>query len=91
MRLAAYDMYVQNYSMSAEAWSQMATEYPDIQIKTFPKSVMDAMKAANDELLIEKSAANPLLKEILESQAAFQKKVRKWTEMSDYYYLKDNL
>ena len=91
MRLAAYDMYIENYSMSAEAWSQMATEYPDIQIKTFPKSVMDAMKAANKELLAEKSAANPLLKEILESQAAFQKKVRKWSEMSDYYYLKDNL
>jgi TRAP-type mannitol/chloroaromatic compound transport system substrate-binding protein len=91
MRLAAYDMYIENYSMSAEAWSQMATEYPNIQIKTFPKSVMDAMKAANKELLAEKSAANPLLKEILESQAAFQKKVRKWSEMSDYYYLKDNL
>lgn len=91
MRLAAYDMYVQNYSMSAEAWSQMAKDFPDIQIKTFPTSVMDAMKVANDELLAEKSAANPLLKEILESQSAFQKKVRKWSEMSDYYYFKDNL
>ncbi len=91
MRLAAYDMYEQNYSMSAEAWSEMETEYPNIQIKTFPKSVMDAMKAANDELLAEKSASNPLLKEILASQAAFQKKARKWSEMSDYYYFKDNL
>ncbi len=91
MRLAAYDMYIQNYSMSAEAWSQMASTYPNIQIKTFPKSVMDAMKSANAALLTEKSASNPLLKEILESQANFQKKARKWSEMSDYYYLKDNL
>ena len=91
MRLAAYDMYVQNYSMSADAWSQMETDYPNIQIKTFPKSVMDAMKVANEELLAEKSVSNPLLKEILKSQADFQKKARKWSEMSDYYYLKDNL
>jgi TRAP-type mannitol/chloroaromatic compound transport system substrate-binding protein len=35
--------------------------------------------------------ANPQLKEILDSQAAFQKKAREWTIMSDYLYLKDNL
>ena len=91
MKLSAYDMYIENYAMSADAWSKIATEYPDIQIKTFPKEVMDAMKKANEELIIEKSKDNPLLKEIIDSQTAFQKKARAWTIMSDYLYLKDNL
>ena len=91
MRVSAYDMYIQNYHMSSEAWSTMLTEFPNIKVKTFPKPVMDAMKKANDELLTELKAQSPLLKETLESQEAYQKKSRKWTEMSDYLYLKDNL
>jgi TRAP-type mannitol/chloroaromatic compound transport system substrate-binding protein len=91
MRVSAYDMYIQNYAMSAEAWDTIATDHPDIKIKTFPKPVLEAMKKAKVDLLVEKTKDNPLLKEILDSQDAFQKKARAWTEMSDYLYLKDNL
>jgi TRAP-type mannitol/chloroaromatic compound transport system substrate-binding protein len=91
MKVAAYDMYIQNYDMSATAWSKIESDYPNIKIKTFPKEVMDAMKKVNLELREEMKAKNPLLKEILDSQEAYQKKARKWTEMSDYLYLKDNL
>ena len=91
MRLAAYDMYIQNYDMSAKAWDKIKTDFPNIKIKTFPKPVMDAMKKANTELLVEKVKGQPLLKEILDSQAAYMKKAREWTKMSDYLYLKDNL
>ena len=91
MRLSAYDMYIENYHMSSEAWSKIATDYSNIKIKTFPKPVMDAMKAANKKLLAEKTKGQPLLKEILDSQDAYKKKAREWTKMSDYNYLKDNL
>ncbi len=91
MRLAAYDMYIENYAMSAAAWAKIGSDYPNIKIKTFPTPVMDAMKKANDELLVEITKDQPLLKEVLDSQAAFQKKAREWTKMSDYLYLKDNL
>jgi len=91
MRVSAYDMYIQNYHMSADAWSKIASEYPNIKIKMFPKEVMDALKQTNKELRAEMVKDQPLLKEILDSQEAYQKKVRKWTEMSDYLYLKDNL
>lgn len=91
MRVSAYDMYIQNYHMSSEAWATMLTEFPNIKVKTFPKPVMDAMKKANTELLDEIKKESPLVKEVLESQEAYQKKSRKWTEMSDYLYLKDNL
>jgi TRAP-type mannitol/chloroaromatic compound transport system substrate-binding protein len=91
MRLASYDMYIENYHMSTDAWASIATEYPNIKIKTFPKEVLDAMKKANDELLADMAKDQPLLKEILDSQKAYLTKSRAWTEMSDYLYLKDNL
>ena len=96
IKLTAYDNYVQNYAMSAEAWDKIEKDYPNIQIKTFPKEVMDKMKSVNDELIIKKvneelAKNNPLFKEIIDSQKSFQKKARAWTEMSDFLYLKDNL
>jgi TRAP-type mannitol/chloroaromatic compound transport system substrate-binding protein len=69
----------------------MKKDYPNIQVKTFPKPVMDAMKKANKELREEMVKGHPLLKEVLDSQDAYQKKAREWTKMSDYLYLKDNL
>ncbi|BAK72010.1 TRAP transporter substrate-binding protein [Arcobacter sp. L] len=91
IRVSAYDMYIQNYDMNATAWQKMKADYPDIKVKTFPKPVMDAMKKANQELRVEMSKESPLLKEVLDSQDAYMKKVREWTKMSDYLYLKDNL
>ena len=91
MRVSAYDMYIENYHMSSEAWSTMLSEFPTIKVKTFPKEVMDAMKKANTELLEEVKKESPIVKEVLESQEAYQKKSREWTKMSDFLYLKDNL
>ncbi len=91
MRVSAYDMYIQNYHMSAQAWSKIEKDYPNIKIKTFPKPVMDAMKKANAQLREEMTKGQPMLKEILDSQEAYQRRVREWTKMSDYIYLKDNL
>jgi len=91
MRTAAYDMYIQNYDMNATAWENMLKDNPNIKVMTLPKTVMDAMKKSNKELRIELGAKSPLLKEVLDSQDSYQKKVRAWTKMSDYLYLKDNL
>jgi TRAP-type mannitol/chloroaromatic compound transport system substrate-binding protein len=87
MKLASYDMYIQSYHESAENWATMKTEYPNVQVKTFPKEVLVAMKKANQELLDEKAAEDPLAKEILDSQANYLKKVRVWTNISDRAYL----
>lgn len=91
MKLAAYDMYTTNYHMSILAWEKMKTQYPNIQVKTFPEDVMKALKKANTQLLEQNAKDNPLLKEVLDSQKAYMKKAREWTKMSDYLYLKDNL
>ena len=91
MRTAAYDMYIQNYHLSANAWQLMKQEYPNIKVKSLPKPIMDSLQTINDELLKEFSKNNPLLKETLKSQKEYLQKVRSWTKMSDYLYLKDNL
>lgn len=87
MRTAAYDMYAQSYHESAVNWASMKDEFPNIKVKTFPKPVIDAMRKANTELLAEAAAADPLAKEIQDSQAKYMAKARVWTAISDQAYL----
>lgn len=87
MKLASYDMYIQSYHESAENWATMLQEYPNIKVKTFPKDVLVAMRIANQDLLEDSAEKDPLAKEILDSQAAYMKKARVWTNISDRAYL----
>jgi len=91
MQYAAYDMYARSYHESAVNWASIEQEYPEVKIRTFSPEIISAMKQANDELLAESAANDPVFKEILDSQAAYLKMARKWTFISDYAYLKDNL
>jgi len=87
MKAAAMDMYIENFAASTEAWAKMKKEYPDIQVKTFPKPVLEALKKASDEVYAEYAAKNPKFKEIWEDYTAYMKKARDWSMMSQYYYL----
>ena len=87
MRTAASNMYALSYHESALNWAAMKQEHPDIEIKTFPKAVLDAMRKANAELLAEAAAADPVAKEIIDSQANYMAKAREWTAISDQAYL----
>lgn len=86
MRAAAYDMYSQSYHESAINWATIKKDYPKIQVKSFPKEVLQALKDANDELIAERAKADPLAKEIIDSQAEYLKKARAWTKISDQAY-----
>jgi len=90
MQYSAYDMYARSYHESAVNWASIEQDYPEVKIRTFAPEIISAMKQANDELLAESAANDPVFKEILESQAAYMKMARKWTFISDYAYLKDN-
>ncbi len=46
-RLAAYDMYIQNYDMNAKAWQKMKKEHPQIKVKSFPEDVKKLLKDSN--------------------------------------------
>jgi TRAP-type mannitol/chloroaromatic compound transport system substrate-binding protein len=91
MQYAAYDMYARSYHESAVNWASIEKEYPEVKIRTFSPEIIAAMKRINQELLAASAASDPAFKEILDSQNAYMKIARKWTEISDYAYLKDNL
>jgi len=87
MKAVTADMYTDNFAGSVEAWAQMKTEYPNIEVKTFPTPVLKAMKQAADELYDSYAADNPAFKEVLESQRAYMAKSRNWINISEYNYL----
>ena len=91
MQFAAYDMYARSYHESAVNWASIEKEYPNVKIRTFSPEIIAAMKKANDELLKATAAKDATFKEIWESQKDYMKKARKWTAISDFAYLKDNL
>lgn len=88
MRTAAYDIYALSVHESGKNWSSMLEEYPNIQVKTFPEEVMQAMKTANSELLAEYAANDAFAAKVLASQKAYLQQVRQWTRMSDEAYLR---
>lgn len=86
-RVAAFDMYIQAVDANAEAWDKMLEENPNIKVRDFPAAVLDRMRQEKEALLTEFAAKDPLAKKIIESQAAYLKKVRAWTDISTKAYL----
>ena len=76
---------------SAANWAAIEEEYPEVKIRTFSPEIISAMKQVNQQLVVEAAAKDPVFKEVLDSQTAYMKMARKWTEISDYAYLKDNI
>jgi len=87
MKTASYDMYIQSYHESGKNLATLNKDYPNIKMRSFPESVMTAMKETNDALLKEFAAKDPLTAEILKSIEDYQTKVRAWTNLSDRAYL----
>ena len=82
------DQTAMNYDANAAGWAQIKAEYPDIKIKSFPPEVLKMMKQATEEVMSGYAANDPVFKEIWENQQAYLAKVRPWTMMSDYLYIK---
>ncbi|NRA60966.1 MAG: TRAP transporter substrate-binding protein [Psychrobium sp.] len=90
MKAAAYDMYAQSMHESAKNLATMHKDYPNIQIKTFPKEVMQALRAENNRLINEFEKKDPLTKELIDSQRRYLKQIRAWTKISDQAYINSN-
>ena len=92
MQAVSYDMLAMSYHENAIALSEIQSKYPNVKLKTFPKEVIDTLRKATNETLKEKeNSGDPLLKEIIVSQREYLKKVREWTKISDFHYLKNEL
>ncbi|XQW85621.1 TRAP transporter substrate-binding protein [Thalassotalea piscium] len=87
IRLSAYDMYAQSMHESGINLAALQSEYPNVKIRSFPKPVMAAIKKANDELLEEFAAKDPMTKKILTSIENYKNQIRPWTNFSDRAYL----
>ncbi|MEM5527701.1 TRAP transporter substrate-binding protein [Gammaproteobacteria bacterium AS21] len=87
MKTASYDMYTQSTHESSINLAKILTEYPNVQIRTFPEEVMTAISDANQSLLDEFASKDELSAEILESLKNYQKDARAWTDISDRAYL----
>lgn len=73
---------------NADAWANISKDFPNVKVQQFPADVMAALKKATREIEEEQAAKDPVFKEILESQRAYLTKVRPWTLMGEYDYLK---
>ncbi|MEO0443950.1 MAG: TRAP transporter substrate-binding protein [Pseudomonadota bacterium] len=87
MQEAAFQMTAQSYHESANNWSTIQAEYPNIQVKSFPPAVMAELKKANTALIAELEAKGGLTAEIIKSQREYLSKARSWTDISDKAYL----
>ncbi len=87
MKLSAYQMYADSTDKSAKNWNSMKAQYPNIEVKSFPKSIITALKEANDKLLAKLAKNSFLASEIIKSQREYLKIVRAWTNISDKSYL----
>ncbi|NQZ27401.1 MAG: TRAP transporter substrate-binding protein [Colwellia sp.] len=87
MKAAAYDMYAQSMHASGVNLATLKQDYPNVKMRSFPKSVMNAIKKTNDELLTEFAAKDPMTAEILKSLNDYKHQVRAWTNLSDRAYL----
>lgn len=87
MRTAAYDMLIQSQHENAKAWASIKKEHPNVQIKTFPDDVFQAMYEANKKLLKEAAGNDELAGRIVESLESYQEDSRAYTNIADRAYL----
>jgi len=80
-------MYSQSMHASGVNLASLKKDYPNVQMRSFPKPVMQAIVQANDELLKEFAAKDPMTAEILKSLNDYKHQVRAWTNLSDRAYL----
>ncbi len=86
-KLTAYDMSTASFAANADNWKTISQQYPNVQVKRFPPAVIEALKAANDELLNEEIARSDVAKRILKSREDYLNKARAWTNIGEKLYL----
>ena len=89
-KLTAYNMSTSLFDANAQNWDIISSQYPDVQIKQFPESVIAALKESNAKLIASEKARSPIAKKIIESREEYMKKARAWTEIGQKLYLDAN-
>ena len=89
-KLTAYNMSTALFDANAQNWDVISSKYPNVQIKQFPESVIQALKESNRKLIESEKARSPIAKKIIESREQYMNKARAWTEIGQKLYLDAN-
>lgn len=81
MKLAAYEMYTLTYHENIKELANLKQKFPNVEIKTFPKEVMNAIKQANEKLLKKYALKDAMFAKILKSQQEYKAKASAWTKI----------
>lgn len=88
-KITARELLDESNHANAQTWQKIKSDYPFIKVNHFPKEVMLALKNAAHAVEEEQAAKDTLYKEILESQRAYIAKIRPWSMMGEFNYLKE--
>lgn len=88
IKITARELLDESNDANAKVWAQMQKEYPHIKINHFPKEIMTALKLSAQEVEEEQARKDPLYREILESQRSYIAKIRPWSMIGEFDYLK---
>jgi len=86
-RLTSYNMTTKTFAANAENLATIAEQFPNVQVKSFPPSVITALKESNQRLLEQEKKRSPMAKRIIESRQAYLAKSRAWTNIGPKAYL----
>ncbi|MBT8114691.1 MAG: TRAP transporter substrate-binding protein DctP, partial [Arenicella sp.] len=67
-RLSAYNMTTATFAANADNLDTLARQYPQVQIRQFPPSVMRALKQSNERLLAAEAERSVFAKQIIDSR-----------------------
>ncbi|MCS7176447.1 MAG: TRAP transporter substrate-binding protein [Candidatus Kapabacteria bacterium] len=87
MKETALDVTSEFFARNVEALKELHTKYPKVKIMQFPPEVIAELKRQTRLLLEEYAARDPLFREVWESQQRFLEDARRWTAISEHYYL----
>jgi TRAP-type mannitol/chloroaromatic compound transport system substrate-binding protein len=90
IRLASYDTYIYMTYINSQKLQELQTQYPDVRINAFPRSVMKALRKKSSEETLSQRKADPEAKEIIQSIKSYQKQIRLWTRIGDQAYLNNS-
>jgi len=88
--VTAYNMSTALFDANAQNWDVISSKYPNVQIKQFPESVIQALKESNRKLIESENARSQIAKKIIESREQYMNKARAWTEIGQKLYLDAN-
>jgi len=89
IKIAATDVFIENFYTSAKALKKIQEEFPNIQILSLPNAVLQGLKKSTTIVFEQYAKENKLFKEIYNDQKEFLKLIRPLSILGEYSYIQD--